>query len=74
VAKGPSATYGGIILGVWEIAAVQPGSDRIDRNNRAARGWAYVSAASTPRLKELRERFMHRRSTHSRQPVPTKIG
>jgi hypothetical protein len=73
VAKGPSETYGGIILGVWEVAAVVAASERVDRKGRVTEGWAYVASPPTPRVEELRTRYVHRRSMHLRQSVPTVI-
>ena len=75
VAKGPSATYGGIVLGAWEIARVERASDRIDKKGRATEGWAYVAAPSfPPRIADLRQRYLHHRSTHERQPGPTSFS
>lgn len=73
VAKGPSSTYGGIILGLWEIEHVQRASARVDRHGRATEGWAYVAAPPSPRLRQLRDRYLHRRSTHARQVGPTRL-
>jgi hypothetical protein len=73
VAKGPTATYGGIILGVWEIVRVERASDRIDEMGRAIEGWAYVAAPDSPRVAALRQRYVYRRSTHRRQVGPTSL-
>lgn len=74
VSKGPSATYGGIILGVWEIAGVERASDRIDKKGQVTEGWAYVAAPESPRVVDLRQRYLHRRSVHQRQVGPTSLG
>lgn len=81
VSKGPRQLWGGIILGVWELAGVAPGAPRVQQLKgggiREQPGWEFLrSEEETPRLGELRRKWLSvpRRSTTRGQVGPVGIN
>ncbi|QWC84565.1 GIY-YIG nuclease family protein [Nocardioidaceae bacterium] len=74
VAKGRRSLQGGIVLGVWEIVDTDEASDRPGPNGARVKGWAFVEAPESDRVKALREKYVGKRSTTRPQPGPVAVG
>ncbi len=82
VSRGPTALWGGIILGVWELDGVIRGHDRVSVSKETQEeshgpGWEFVAREPvTARLAALRHKWLETpsRSSDTRQLGPTGIG